>query len=119
MVNTLQAHKSVARGTLWWVPYLYLLRAQIITALFLVFLPMYARSSSLLNGLFDLDYANAWMSAAATMLVSMASFATAWTLLASCWCTIYNAPDRFDTARSSGCAIPSPGPSARCSASWR
>src|SRR5262249_53538021 len=63
----------------------------------LVFLPPVAISTSLLNGLFDLDYADVWKSAQAMVLISLASFATAWTLLASTWCTLFNAPDRFNT----------------------
>ena len=87
------------RTRFWWIPYLYLLRVQIITALILVLLPPYALSSTLLNGLFDLDYADAWHSAFGMLLVSLTAFATAWSLLATSWAAIFNAPERFGTAR--------------------
>lgn len=87
------------RGTFWWLPYLYLLRVQIVTAALLVLLPPYALSSPLLNGLFDLDYANPWHSGLGMLLVSLAAFATAWSLLATCWCTMHNAPERFGAVR--------------------
>jgi hypothetical protein len=82
----------------WWTPYLYLLRVQLIAMTLLVAGPPFALSSPLLNGIFDLDYGNAWRSALAMVLVSLAAFSTAWTLLASCWTTIFNAPARFDIA---------------------
>jgi hypothetical protein len=97
---------TAARTRFWWLPYLYLLRVQIITALLLVLLPPFALSSTLLNGLFDLDYANPWHSAFGMLLVSLAAFATAWSLLATCWAAIFNAPERFGTARISSVTFP-------------
>jgi hypothetical protein len=90
----------------WWLPYLYLLRVQIITGLVLVLLPPYALSSLLLNGLFDLDYANLWRSAFGMLLVSLAAFGTAWSLLATSWAAIFNAPERFGTARIDSVTFP-------------
>src|SRR5438132_3633600 len=93
------ANATPLRTRFWWIPYLYLLRVQILTALLLVLLPPFALSSTLLNGLFDLDYANAGLSAFGMLLVSLAAFATAWSLLATCWAAIFNAPERFGTVR--------------------
>ena len=62
------ANATPLRGRFWWTPYLYLLRVQILTALLLILLPPFALSSTLLNGLFDLDYANAWVSAFGMLL---------------------------------------------------
>src|SRR5207245_7847169 len=62
--------------------------------------------STLLNGLFDLDYANAWVSAFGMLLVSLAAFATAWSLLATCWAAIFNAPERFGTPRITSVVFP-------------
>ena len=94
------------RPTFWWVPYLYLLRVQIVTALVLILLPPYALTSTLLNGLFDLDYANPWRSAFGMALASLAAFATAWSLLATCWVAVFNAPERFGTARIAAVRFP-------------
>jgi hypothetical protein len=98
-VAIVKSSEAPKRGAFWWVPYLYLLRVHLITAALLVFLPPLARSSPLLNGLFDLDFANTLRSAGAMVLVSTASFATAWTLLATSWCTVYNAPERYGVER--------------------
>ena len=100
------ANATPRRTRFWWTPYLYLLRVQILTALLLIVLPPFALSSTLLNGLFDLDYANAWVSAFGMLLVSLAAFATAWSLLATCWAAIFNAPERFGTPRITSVAFP-------------
>jgi hypothetical protein len=83
------------RRAFWWVPYIHLLRVQLLTAAALVLGPLFASSSPLLNGLFDLDYGSEWMSGISMAVVSLAAFATAWTLLASSVTTIINAPMRF------------------------
>jgi len=91
--------RSVADSKLWWwTPYIYVLRVQLLAMALLVAAPPFALSSPLLNGIFDLDYGDAWRSAFAMFLVSLAAFSTAWSLLASCWTTIFNAPARFDIA---------------------
>src|SRR2546428_4873187 len=78
----------------------------VLRAVFRVLPPAFALSSTLLNGLFDLDYANAWVSAFGMLLVSLAAFATAWSLLATCWAAAFNAPERFGTARITSVAFP-------------
>ena len=106
-------HPAKRRGAFWWLPYVYLLRTQIVTAIVLVGLPLVGRSSPLLNGLFDLDYDSPGRSFLGMTLVSLAAFSTALTLLASSWCTIYNAPNRYGVARIAVVAFPSSGPSVR------
>src|SRR4051812_12337705 len=81
----------------WWVPYLYLLRVQILTAVVLLGSPV-ALLSPLLRGLFDLDYGSAWHTAFAMGIVTLAALAASWTLLATTWVTAHNAPARFDTS---------------------
>ncbi len=96
MTTAVPAGSPDTRPRFWWVPYLYLLRVQIITGTLLVIGPPYALSSSLLNGLFDLDYGTWWRTLSGVTLVTFAAFSAAWTLLATCWATIHNAPARFD-----------------------
>jgi hypothetical protein len=88
-------HSSI-RPRLWWVPYLYLLRVQIIVGLILLAAPL-ALLSPILRGLFDLDYGSPWHSAFGMSLVTLAAFAAAWSLLATTWSTAHNAPARFET----------------------
>lgn len=98
MTNTVSnpVHQPV-RPRLWWVPYLYLLRVQILTCLVLLLAPL-ALLSPILRGLFDLDYASSWHSALGMAVVALAAFSAAWTLLATTWATAHNAPARFDVA---------------------
>src|SRR5438105_15669261 len=80
----------------WWVPYLYLLRVPITTAVLgLLALPVLGPLSTAVSGLFDLGDAGPRWGIVGMALVSLAAFTTALTLLASSWCTIYNAPARF------------------------
>lgn len=83
----------------WWVPYIYLLRVQLLTAMVLFIGPPLALLSPLLRGLFDLDYGPWWRTAFGVALVTLAAFASAWTLMATTWTTALNAPARFGTAR--------------------
>jgi hypothetical protein len=87
------------RARWWWVPYLYLLRVQIITGLVLLVAPPVALFSPLFRGLFDLDYGPWWHTATGMALVTLAAFSAAWTLLATTWATAHNAPERFGTHR--------------------
>ena len=88
------------RSAWWWVPYVYLLRIPILTALIgLIGLPVLGPFSKGLSGLFDLADAGPRWSILGMALVSLAAFTTTSTLLASSWCTIYNAPERFNVAR--------------------
>ena len=96
MVTTAPAE---TRSRYWWVPYVYLLRVQLLTAALLLFGPPLASSSPLLRGLFDLDYGPWWRTAFGIALVTLAAFSTAWTLMATTWATVFYAPARFDTAR--------------------
>jgi hypothetical protein len=83
----------------WWIPYVYLLRVPILTALIaLIALPVFGPMSKGFRGLFDLGDAGALWSILGMALVALAAFTTASTLLASSWCTIYNAPERFNVA---------------------
>ncbi len=103
------AEKIEERSPLWFLPYFYLLRVQIITGLALVLLPLialYPEPSPLLNGLFDLNYGNAAQSVVAMALVTLASFAAGWTLLATTWTAIVNAPARFLTAKLRSVSFP-------------
>jgi hypothetical protein len=87
------------RSVWWWVPYVYLLRIPILTAVIgLIALPALGPFSKGLSGLFDLGDVGAGWSILGMALVSLAAFTTTSTLLASSWCTIYNAPDRFNVA---------------------
>jgi hypothetical protein len=87
------------RSAWWWIPYIYLLRVPILTAVIcLIALPILGPLSKGLNGLFDLGDAGPRWSILGMGLVSLAAFTTASTLLASSWCTIYNAPERFNVA---------------------
>ena len=83
----------------WWLPYLYLLRVHLLGAIVLIALPVFGRTSPLLNGLFDLDSASATRASLGMALITLAALATAWTLLATAWSTAYNAPERFGVAR--------------------
>ena len=83
----------------WWLPYLYLLRVHLIGAIVLIALPVFGRTSRLLNGLFDLDSASSTRAALGMALITLAALATALTLLATAWSTVYNAPARFGVAR--------------------
>jgi hypothetical protein len=95
------------RSGLWWVPYAYLLRIPILTALIgLIALPVFGPMSNALIGLFDLGDAGPSWSILGMALVSLASFTTASTLLASSWCTIYNAPERFAVRRITAVKFP-------------
>jgi hypothetical protein len=90
------------RSRFWFVPYLYLLRVQIITALAMIALPivaLYPQPSPLLNGLFDLNYASPARSVSGMAIVTLAAFATSWTLLATTWTAVANAAERFGTSR--------------------
>jgi hypothetical protein len=88
------------RSLPWWIPYVYLLRVPILTALIgLIALPAFGPFSTGLSGLFDLGDAGPRWSILGMALVSLAAFTTSSTLLATSWCTIYNAPERFDVAR--------------------
>src|SRR5262245_61791615 len=91
-------NRPTTRSQWWWLPYIYLLRVQLIGAALLVIGPFLAVRSSLLNGVFDLDYGSAVFSAIAMAVVSLAAFLSAWTLLASSVTTMLSAPDRFGTA---------------------
>src|SRR5262249_28612686 len=57
-------------------------------------------------GLFDLGDAGPRLSILGMALVSLASFTTASTLLASSWCTIFNAPERFEVERINAVKFP-------------
>jgi hypothetical protein len=88
------------RPAWWWIPYIYLLRVPILTALIaLMALPAFGPYSKGLRGLFDLGDAGPRWSILGMALVALAALTAASTLLASSWCTIYNAPDRFNVAR--------------------
>ena len=92
-----------------WVPYVYLLRAQILTGAVIVGLPIVAlvpQPSPLLNGLFDVDYASGLQTGAAMAAIASAAVATSLTLLVTAWVAIINAPSRFDTAPITRVAFP-------------
>jgi hypothetical protein len=94
-----EARPEAQRSLLKFVPYLYLLRVQGLTALLLcVALPLSALTP-LFRGLFDLDYGAPWHTILGTALATLAAFATAWTLMATTWAAAFNAPARFDVAR--------------------
>jgi hypothetical protein len=100
---------TVDRGSAWWwwVPYIYLLRIPILTAAIgLIALPAFGPFSTGISGLFDLGDAGPRWSILGMALVSLSAFTTCSTLLASSWCTIYNAPERFDVARISSVKFP-------------
>ena len=86
---------TAARTACWWVPYVYLLRAHLIVAVVLVALPLYGRTSPLLNGLFDLEATSSTRIVLGMALITLAALATALTLLATAWSTMHNAPARF------------------------
>jgi hypothetical protein len=91
----------------WWVPYIYLLRVPILTAsIGLIALPAFGPFSTGINGLFDLGDAGPRWGILGMALVSLSALTTCSTLLASSWCTIYNAPERFDVARISSVKFP-------------
>jgi Patatin-like phospholipase len=97
------------RRRFWWVPYVYLLRIQILTGAIVIGLPLVAlvpQPSALLNGLFDVDYGNGWKSAAAMAAVASAAIATTLTLLATAWVIAVNSPDRFETEPIQSIAFP-------------
>lgn len=103
------ADATAPRPVLWFVPYFYILRVQVVTAVALIglpFLALYPTPSPLLGGLFDLDYASPAQSAIGMMIVALAAFATAWTLLATTWTTIVNAPARFGVEPIPGVSFP-------------
>jgi hypothetical protein len=85
------------RPALWWLPYVYLLRVQLITAFVVVVGPPLALFSTLFRGLFDLDYGSPWRTFLGMALVTLAALSTAWTLLATTWNTLSNGPARFGT----------------------
>jgi hypothetical protein len=62
-------------------------------------LPIYGRTSPLLNGLFDLEATGVTGTVVGMALVTLAALTTALTLLATAWSTIFNAPERFGVAR--------------------
>jgi hypothetical protein len=92
------ARPSGTRPAWWWMPYVYLLRAHLLTVVVLVVLPVYGRTSPLLNGLFDLDSAIPWRTVLGMALVTLAALTTALTVLATTWSTVHNAPQRFGVA---------------------
>src|SRR5258708_1941023 len=100
MVTTVSTLSSATRSRprWWWLPYLYLLRVQLIAGAILVIGPFAALRSSLLSGFFDLDYGSSFKSAYAMAVVSLAAFLSAWTLLASSVTTLLSAHDRFGTS---------------------
>jgi len=83
----------------WWLPYLYLLRGHIIMAAVLIVLPLYGRTSPLLNGLFDLDATSTLRTVSGMALITLAALSTSLTILATSWTTIWNAPERFGVTR--------------------
>jgi hypothetical protein len=99
MATVVTARAITVRSRYWWVPYLYLLRVQILTASILLIGPPVALLSPLLRGLFDLDYGAWWRTVFGVAFVTLAAFASAWTLMATTWATIFHAPARFNTAR--------------------
>jgi patatin-like phospholipase len=82
-----------------WLPYIYLLRVHVIVAIVLVALPLFGRTSPLLNGLFDLEATSVTRTFVGMMLITLAALTTALTVLATSWNTIYNAPERFGASR--------------------
>ena len=102
------------RRRYWWVPYLYLLRVQVATAAILLLGPPLALLSPLFRGLFDLDYGAWWRTLFGLVLVTLAAFSTAWTLLATTWATASNAPERFDTDRIRCVTYPITWPEREC-----
>jgi hypothetical protein len=88
-----------ARARWWWIPYLYLLRIQIVIGIVLLFGPPVALSSPLLRGLFDLHHDSAKRTVISVTFVTLAALSASWTLLATTWAALYNAPDRFGTSR--------------------
>ena len=104
----------MARPRLWWVPYVYFLRVQMFAAFILTFGPPLALFSPLFRGLFDLDYGTPWRTVSSVALVSLAAFSGGWTLLATTWAAVFNAPDRFGTARVRFVTYPITWPEREC-----
>ena len=103
-MTILSVPPATRRSSFAWVPYVSLLRVQIIVGLLLVGLPLLAlvpRPSPVLNGLFDLDYANELRTAAAMAMVASAAVAVGMTILVTAWVSIINAPSRFNLIRTS------------------
>src|SRR5438128_4271605 len=98
LVSALRGNR---RRKLEWLPYVFVLRVQILTGAAMIALPLMAlvpQPSPLLNGLFDIDYASDLKTGAAMAAVASAAIATSMTLLATVWVAIINAPSRFDLA---------------------
>src|SRR5262245_26506531 len=104
----------MSRPRFWWVPYVYFLRVQLCTAVFLTIGPPLALFSPLFRGLFDLDYGTVLRTISSIALVSLAACSAAWTLLATTWAAAFNAPARFGTARIEFITYPITWPEREC-----
>lgn len=107
-MTTHPSRDSAHRTRLWWLPYAYLLRVQLLAGLFLVAFPFYGQRSPLLAGLFDLDASSLARSVLGMALVSLAALSTAMTLMTTTWVTVSNAPDRFGTPPVASVSFPVP-----------
>src|SRR5262245_49666239 len=90
-----------SRSVLRWIPYVYLLRVQILTAAFLIGLPLIALRlpalRALLNGIFDVDYQSTWQNVMAAAEIAAVSVAICLTVVTTAWVTLINGPERFGT----------------------